>query len=86
MVMEHHKNIEEYFGLKKEDLIIILKDQLIPILAKQIYRYMKVGMLKNEITAKRVTEEEGGGNRDSDEEKARRGIREHFREAPKGSP
>ena len=69
MVMEHHKNIEEYFELKKEDIIIILKDQLIPILAKQIHRYMKAGMLKNEITAKRVTEEEeGGGNRDSDEE------------------
>ena len=67
MIMEHHKNIEEYFDLKKDDIIIILKEQLIPILTKQIYRYMKVGMLKNEITAKRVTEEEGG-NHDSDEE------------------
>ena len=68
MVMEHHKNIEEYFGLKKEDLIIILKDQLIPILAKQINRYLKAGMIKNEITAKKITQEEGGDNRDSDEE------------------
>ena len=32
MIMENHKNIEEYFDLKKED--IILKEQLIPILAK----------------------------------------------------
>ena len=68
MIMEHHNNIEEYFGLKKDDIIIILKEHLIPILAKQIHRYMKAGMLKNEITAKRVTEEEDGGNRDSDEE------------------
>ena len=68
MIMEHYKNIEEYFEMKKEDIIIILKEQLIPILAKQIHRYMKVGMIKNEITAKRATEEDGGGNRDSDEE------------------
>ena len=33
MIMEHHKNIEEYFNLKKEDIIvIILKEELIPIL------------------------------------------------------
>ena len=70
MVMEHHKNIEEYFGLKKNDIIIILKEQFIPILAKQISRYMKLGMLKNEITAKKVTENEDGigGGGDSDEE------------------
>lgn len=68
MIMEHHKNIEEYFELKKEDIIIILKEQLIPILAKQIYRYIKVGMLKNDITTNKVREEEGGDNRDSDEE------------------
>ena len=31
--MEHYKNIEEYFNLKKEDIIvIILKEELIPIL------------------------------------------------------
>ena len=42
MIMEHHKNIEEYFDLKKEDIIIILKKQLITILTKQIHRYMKV--------------------------------------------
>ena len=68
MIMEHHKNIEEYFELKKEDIIIILKEQLIPILAKQIHRYIKVGMLKNDITTNKVREEEGGDNRDSDEE------------------
>ena len=68
MIMEHYKNIEEYFDLKKEDIIIILKEQLIPILAKQIHRYMKVGMMKNEITAKKVTEEIEGGNRDLDKE------------------
>ena len=34
MIMEHYKNIEEYFNLKKEDIIIILKEELIPILAK----------------------------------------------------
>ena len=32
MIMEHYKNIEEYFNLKKED--IILKEELIQILAK----------------------------------------------------
>ena len=42
MIMEHHKNIEEYFNLKKEDIIIILKKQLIAILTKQIHRYTKV--------------------------------------------
>ena len=68
MIMENYKNIEEYFELKKDDLIIILKEQLIPILVKQIHRYMKAGMIKNEITAKKVTEEEDGGNHDSDEE------------------
>ena len=68
MVMENHKNIEDYFDLKKEDIILILKEQLIPILAKQIHRYMKVGMIKNDITVKKVTEEDEGGNRDSDEE------------------
>ena len=70
MQMEHHKNIEEYFGLKKTDIIIILKEQFIPILAKQISRYMKIGMLKNEITAKRLKENEDGfgGGGDSDEE------------------
>ncbi len=47
---------------------MILKEQLIPILAKQIHRYMKVGMIKNDITVKKVTEEDEGGNRDSDEE------------------
>ena len=49
---------------------IILKEQFIPILAKQISRYMKIGMLKNEITAKKVTENEDGvgGRGDSDEE------------------
>ena len=70
MQMEHYKNIEEYFGLKKNDIIIILKEQFIPMLAKQISRYMKIGMLKNEITAKRVKENEDGfeGGGDSDEE------------------
>ena len=68
MTMEHHKNIEDYFEIKKEDIIIILKEQLIPILAKQIHRYIKVGMLKNDITTNKVREEEGGDNRDSDEE------------------
>ena len=34
MIMEHYKNIEEYFNLKKEDIIIILKEELIQILAK----------------------------------------------------
>jgi hypothetical protein len=29
---------------------------------------MKVGMIKNDITVKKVTEEDEGGNRDSDEE------------------
>ena len=70
MIMEHHKNIEEYFGLNKQDIIIILKEQFIPLLAKQISRYMKIGMLKNEITAKKVAEngDSIGGGEDSDEE------------------
>ena len=70
MVMEHHKNIEEYFNLSKKDIIVILKEQFIPLLSKQISRYLKMGMLKNEITAKKVTQnEEGiGGGDDSDEE------------------
>ena len=70
MIMEHHKNVEEYFGLNKKDIIIILKEQFIPLLAKQISRYMKIGMLKNEITAKKVNENEDGigGGGDSDEE------------------
>ena len=69
MIMEHHKNIEEYFELTKKDIIIILKEQFIPILAKQISRYMKIGMLKNEITAKKVTgNEDGIGGDESDEE------------------
>ena len=70
MIMEHHKNIEEYFGLKKKDIIIILKEQFIPLLCKQIARYMRMGMIKNEITAKKVTENEDviGGRGDSDEE------------------
>ena len=70
MTMEHHKNIEEYFELNKKDIIIILKEQFIPLLAKQISRYMRIGMLKNEITAKKVTGNEDGigGGGDSDEE------------------
>ena len=68
MIMENYKNIEEYFDLKKDDIIIILKEQLIPLLTKQIHRYMRAGMMKNKITFKKVTEEEEGGNRDSDEE------------------
>ena len=70
MIMEHHKNIEEYFSLNKQDIIIILKEQFIPLLAKQISRYMKIGMLKNEITAKKVAEngDSIGGGEDSDEE------------------
>ena len=69
MIMEHHKNIEEYFDLNKKDIIIILKEQFIPLLAKQISRFMRMGMLKNEITAKKVAENEDGiGGGESDEE------------------
>ena len=60
MKIEHYKNIEEYFGYTKKDLLTLLKGNFITLLAKQISRNMKNNLNQNGISFQKVNEENEG--------------------------
>ena len=62
--LESVNDIKEYFDYTKNDIIFILKNQFIPLLAKQISRYLKMGNLKMEISVNNIKED----NIENDEE------------------
>ena len=62
--LESVNDIKEYFDYSKNDIIIILKNQFIPLLAKQISRYLKMGNLKMEISVNNMKDD----NMENDEE------------------
>ena len=62
--LESVNDIKEYFDYTKNDIIFILKNQFIPLLAKQISRYLKMGNLKMEISVNNIKDD----NIENDEE------------------
>ena len=62
--LESLNDIKEYFNYNKSDVILILKNQFIPLLSKQISRYLKMGNLKMEISVNNIKDD----NIENDEE------------------
>lgn len=67
--LESEENICEYFEYSKEELLMILKAQFIPTLAKSISRHMRSTSKKAEISIHKVGEENGAEDEATDTEK-----------------
>ena len=69
MELESQDNICEYFGYTPEELLMILKAQFIPTLAKSISRHMKSSNKKAEISINKVGDGTGSEDEATDTEK-----------------